>query len=266
MSSATRSTAAGCIRRNSRRGVLRCGAEAPTVSGLASGISWRSDFPVLTDLPRAGAKIRTPEGSRSSRRTVPPRLSFSPRRDAGRAEGSLMATLTFSHSNGGAGVNGGDGRPKSVLVADDHTLHRQGVRQLPAAASLSLCGEAGTLAEARRLAADLRPDLVLLDSELPDGDGPAFVEELRSLPDSPEVVVLCGRGRRPRERLSLPAVCRSRPRRPRFHSSGWLRRRAPSGRTAEVRPRPPAAAPRSSRPPSPRTGPRRPASPVTSPP
>ena len=105
-----------------------------------------------------------------------------------------MATLTFSHSNGGAGVNGGDGRPKSVLVADDHTLHRQEVRQLPATAGLSLCGEAGTLAEARRLAADLRPDLVLLDSELPDGDGPAFVEELRSLPDSPEVVVLCGRG------------------------------------------------------------------------
>ena len=105
-----------------------------------------------------------------------------------------MPTLTSSHSDRVTRLNGGDGRQKSVVVADAHPLHRQGVRQLLAAKlGLLLCGEAGTVAEARRLTAELRPDLVLLGSELPGGDGLAFVEELRSLPDAPKVVVLCGR-------------------------------------------------------------------------
>lgn len=106
-----------------------------------------------------------------------------------------MTMLTSSRSDRAIGPHGGDGRQKSVVVVDAHPLHRQGVRQLLAAESgLLVCGEAGTLAEARRLTAELRPDLVLLDSELPDGDGLAFVDHLRSLPDAPKVVVLCGRG------------------------------------------------------------------------
>lgn len=105
-----------------------------------------------------------------------------------------MLLSTASHSDGTAHLADGDGRQKSVVVADGHPLHRQGLRQLLATArGLLLCGEAGTLAEARRLTAELRPDLVLLDSELPDGDYLAFVEELRSRPDAPRVVVLCGR-------------------------------------------------------------------------
>jgi len=87
-----------------------------------------------------------------------------------------------------------DDGPRTVLLVDDHPLLRDGVRILLAREpSVSVCGEAGTLAEARRLVEELRPDLVLLDIDLPDGDSLAFVEELRSLPDPPMVVVLCGR-------------------------------------------------------------------------
>ena len=87
-----------------------------------------------------------------------------------------------------------EGDPKSVLLVDDHPLLRNGVRAaLSEVSELSVCGEAGSLAEARRLVAELRPDLVVLDIDLPDGDSLAFVEELRSLPSGPKVIVFCGR-------------------------------------------------------------------------
>jgi DNA-binding NarL/FixJ family response regulator len=87
-----------------------------------------------------------------------------------------------------------DGKPASVLLVDDHPLLRDGLKALLARdPGLSVAGEAATLAEARRLAAVLKPDLVLLDFDLPDGDSLALVEELRAIPDGPRVVVLCGR-------------------------------------------------------------------------
>lgn len=87
-----------------------------------------------------------------------------------------------------------DGTPAAVLLVDDHPLLRDGVRALLAREPrLGVVGEAGSIAEARRLVEAHRPDLVLLDVDLPDGDSLAFVEELRSLPDPPKVIVFCGR-------------------------------------------------------------------------
>jgi DNA-binding response OmpR family regulator len=48
---------------------------------------------------------------------------------------------------------------------------------------------AGTAAEALRLAAELRPDLVLLDLSLPDGDGRDVFRELRRRSDIPIIMV-----------------------------------------------------------------------------
>ena len=93
-----------------------------------------------------------------------------------------------------AGSGGRDVSRKSVLLVDEHPLLRYGVRaMLSREPSLTVCGEAGSLTEARRLVEELRPDLVLLDIELSDGDSLAFVEQLRALPDGPRVIVLCGR-------------------------------------------------------------------------
>ena len=50
-----------------------------------------------------------------------------------------------------------------------------------------------TAADALRAAAAAPPDLVLLDLGLPDGDGIDVCRSLRSLPDSPAIVVLTAR-------------------------------------------------------------------------
>lgn len=55
-----------------------------------------------------------------------------------------------------------------ILIADDHTLFRQGVRQLISAESdFEVVGEAASGNEAVEQAAELRPDLVLMDIGMP---------------------------------------------------------------------------------------------------
>lgn len=76
-----------------------------------------------------------------------------------------------------------------VLVADDHTLVRQGICSLLAdTEDLEVVAEAGSAAEARALAAETEPDVALLDISLPDGSG---LEVARSLAaDLPGIRVL----------------------------------------------------------------------------
>lgn len=76
-----------------------------------------------------------------------------------------------------------------VLVVDDHPALAAGlVGALEASGSFELVGIAGSLAVARRQLAELRPDLVVCDRELPDGDGIAFVREVG--PSGPPIVIL----------------------------------------------------------------------------
>ena len=59
-----------------------------------------------------------------------------------------------------------------VLIVDDHPLMRMAIRTaISKQHDLALVGEAGTLADGRRLAEELQPDLILLDLYLPDGNG-----------------------------------------------------------------------------------------------
>ena len=56
-----------------------------------------------------------------------------------------------------------------VLIVDDHTVAREGIRAiLSAAPDIRIVGEASTGAQARALVAELRPDILLLDLVLPD--------------------------------------------------------------------------------------------------
>jgi two-component system, NarL family, response regulator LiaR len=59
-----------------------------------------------------------------------------------------------------------------VLIADDHPLVRQGLRSyLSTVDGITVVGEAADGAEAIRLAAELVPDVVLMDMSMPNIDG-----------------------------------------------------------------------------------------------
>ena len=59
-----------------------------------------------------------------------------------------------------------------VLIADDHPLFRDGLRAMfESEAEIELVGEAATGGEAVALAAELQPDVVLMDVQMPDMDG-----------------------------------------------------------------------------------------------
>lgn len=67
-----------------------------------------------------------------------------------------------------------------ILVADDHPMLREGlVAVLSTQPDFEVVGEAADGSEAVRLAEALRPDVILLDLEMPGTDGVAALERLR---------------------------------------------------------------------------------------
>ena len=77
----------------------------------------------------------------------------------------------------------------TVLLADDHTLVRRGFRRmLEDDAEIDVVGEAGDGDEAIRLAADLHPQVVVMDCAMPRTSG--LVATRRILEGDPGVAVL----------------------------------------------------------------------------
>lgn len=58
---------------------------------------------------------------------------------------------------------------RGVFLLDDHEVVRRGLRQLLESHGLNVVGESGSAREAVRRIPALRPDLVILDDDLPDG-------------------------------------------------------------------------------------------------
>jgi DNA-binding NarL/FixJ family response regulator len=77
----------------------------------------------------------------------------------------------------------------SVLVVDDDPAFRRLAERMLATFGLALAGEADTVKAAIAAAGALRPDAVLVDVGLPDGDGIALARELSGLPWRPRVVL-----------------------------------------------------------------------------
>ena len=82
-------------------------------------------------------------------------------------------------------------RPISVLIVDDHPVVRRGLRVLlEVQDGIEVVGEAGDGPAALGLAAELSPDVILLDLKLPGLDGIAVLGELKATGSPARVLVL----------------------------------------------------------------------------
>lgn len=80
-------------------------------------------------------------------------------------------------------------RLKRIVLIDDHVLVRQGLEQLlNSTEEFVVAEEVGTAAEGREAVRDVRPDAVIIDVNLPDGDGIELTREL--VAEIPGVIVL----------------------------------------------------------------------------
>ncbi|HNP88477.1 MAG TPA: response regulator transcription factor [Kouleothrix sp.] len=84
-----------------------------------------------------------------------------------------------------------NGEPLTILIADDHPLFRKGLRALLATLpQVEVVGEAANGSEAVRLAAQLQPDVVLMDLQMPNGDGLTAVRTIVAAQPSVRVLVV----------------------------------------------------------------------------
>ena len=81
--------------------------------------------------------------------------------------------------------------PTRLVIVDDHTLFRNGLRELLShAPDLTVVGEGSSGPEAVALAEQLRPDVLLLDVEMPGPGAAETVEQLQRVAPDTRIVVL----------------------------------------------------------------------------
>ncbi len=81
----------------------------------------------------------------------------------------------------------------TVLIVDDHAAFRQATTALLEAEGFRVVGEAANGEEAIRAVALLRPEVVLLDIQLPRLDGLEVAERLAARSDPPAIVLISSR-------------------------------------------------------------------------
>ena len=84
----------------------------------------------------------------------------------------------------------------TVLIVDDHPGFRECARALLEADGFEVVGEAENGVAALRVAKELRPDVVLLDVQLPDFDGFEVAARLTGNGTSPAIVLTSSRDAR----------------------------------------------------------------------
>jgi CheY-like chemotaxis protein len=82
---------------------------------------------------------------------------------------------------------------QTVLIVDDHDDFRASASALLEAEGFAVVGETADGAAAVEAVERLRPDVVLLDVQLPDLDGFAVAERLAVMTDPPRVVLISSR-------------------------------------------------------------------------
>ncbi len=82
------------------------------------------------------------------------------------------------------------GNALRVVLADDHHFFREGLRGMLESAGVSVVGEATDGAEAVALAAKLKPDVVVIDLNMPDAAGAEALRRIVTASPEARVVVL----------------------------------------------------------------------------
>lgn len=105
--------------------------------------------------------------------------------------------------SGGATARNAAGKIR-VLIADDHPVVRQGLRAfLELQPDIAVAGEAADGEQAARLAAQLEPDVVLLDLVMPGTDGVTALELMAEAGVTAKVLVVTSFGE---TRTVVPAI------------------------------------------------------------
>ena len=79
----------------------------------------------------------------------------------------------------------------TVMIVDDHEVVRRGIADVVAAAdTLEVVAEAGTVADAGRRGALLKPNVALVDLQLPDGTGIDVIKGLQTTSPETRCIVL----------------------------------------------------------------------------
>jgi DNA-binding NarL/FixJ family response regulator/signal transduction histidine kinase len=94
--------------------------------------------------------------------------------------------------SGSVGAGRRPDRPVQVLVVDDHAMTRTGIVRLLSTADpmVVVVGEAESGEEAVVAWRELRPDVALMDLQMPNGDGVAAIERIRAEDPDAAVVAL----------------------------------------------------------------------------
>ncbi|MGH9275563.1 MAG: LuxR C-terminal-related transcriptional regulator [Acidimicrobiales bacterium] len=104
------------------------------------------------------------------------------------------ASADGSAGGGTASVDEGSSSIRVVLV-DDHEMFTESLaRILTSEPDIEIVGIGGTGAEAARLAAARRPDVVVLDYHLPDDDAPPITAAILDACPTARVLILSGTG------------------------------------------------------------------------
>lgn len=77
-----------------------------------------------------------------------------------------------------------------ILLADDHVIFRQGVRGLLEREGFEIVAEAGDGEEAIRLAAELTPDVAILDFAMPRLNGPDAARKIAKISPQTRLILL----------------------------------------------------------------------------
>jgi DNA-binding NarL/FixJ family response regulator len=98
-------------------------------------------------------------------------------------------------TSGGADCGGGASKPATrVMVVDDHPMWRDSVARDLGEAGFDVVATAGEGAQALRIAAAVRPDVVVLDLQLPDISGVEVTRGLQAAYPGARVLILSASG------------------------------------------------------------------------